>query len=284
MPPSISSHSLARSDSGAHSKVKQSFTDFQARRKLLGTSDGKKTKKKRTVSKKKTESQKTIADTATSTAVDGNTAANNALLTTPVSPYGMGMGGVGMMGMGGMYGGMYGGGMYGSPYGMGMGPLNSLNQFLFGVQTAIYSLTSAVQVVGMNAQALHQLLDAASSMVDHALATWHEMRALEATSNENETQEQKMRRRRLKALRWAMVVAATYAAYRLVRSIMSSRKSRQRRRITSTSEPHYASSSATTPYHNSGYNHSPYSGGYGGGMYGAGGGYGMGYGAGGAYY
>lgn len=274
-------------------RAKQTANDFQARKKLLEAGSGKKAKKQATlhVTKKKAEASTTTATpaSASSPPVD-NTASNNALLS---SGYGGGLGSMGMMGMGGMS--MYGGGMYGSPYGMGMGgmgtgmgPLNSLNQFLFGIQTAIYSLSSAVQVIGMNTQAFHQLLDAASSMIDHALATWHEMRVLEATATEGETEEQKMRRRRLKALRYAMVVAATYAGYRFIRSVLPSRTSRRRRRI-GTSDPqqyssNYNNSNAMTPYNSGGY--SPYSSGYGGspysstGMYGAGAGYGMGYGGG----
>ena len=271
------------------------MSDFEARKKLLSASEPKKTKKKKKTAKNGSSSAVLTKTTAEETdplhpvaepTVDNTTSS----LYNGGLGAGMGMMGGGMLGMGGMYGGMYG-----SPYGMGMGfgmgPLNTLNQFLMGVQTAIYSLNSAVQVIGMNKQALHQLLDAASSMVEHALATWHEMRALEAIAKDQETEEQKMRRRRLKALRWAMVVAATYAAWRVIRSAFSSRKHR-RRNLTSATETSYASYSnqAMTPYNGGGYNSSPYStSGYGmspynssgmGGMYGAGGGYGQSYGGG----
>lgn len=53
--------------------------------------------------------------------------------------------GASMYGKGGS---MYGAGMMGSPYygGGTMGPMSSLNQFLFSVQNVIFSLGQAVQV------------------------------------------------------------------------------------------------------------------------------------------
>ena len=138
-------------------------------------------------------------------------------------------GSLGMYGMGGGYG--YGGGMMmGSPY-YGMmppmgGPLSTLNQFLFGVQNVVFSLGQAVQIVGMNTQALRQTLESASAMFDHAIATWNEMQVIEAASRENESEEMKKRRRRLRALRWAMVVAVSYAGYRLLKRVFSSQKRR----------------------------------------------------------
>ena len=129
--------------------------------------------------------------------------------------YGSGMYGGGMMGG---YGSMYGGGMmYGSP--MMTGPLSGLNQFLFSVQSVLFSLSQAVQIVGMNTHTLQQLLDSASTMLDHAAKTWHEMQEIEAQSRELESEEDKKRRRRLRALRWALVTAVTFGAYKLLRSV-----------------------------------------------------------------
>jgi hypothetical protein len=156
----------------------------------------------------------------------------------------------------GMYGGMNsvmfgggGGGMMGSPYYGGMvgGPLSGLNQMLFSVQSVIFSLGQAVQVchtsvllrllhiralticlshqiVGMNTQALHQLLDTATSMFDHALSTFQEMRALDARSLENESPEDQTKRRRLKALRWAFIMSIAYGGYRLMRRLLRRRQ------------------------------------------------------------
>ncbi|CAB9513173.1 expressed unknown protein [Seminavis robusta] len=299
-PPQPLTDDGASSPAKANERQQQTLTDFQARKKLLSNGDDKKkaNKKKPTKKAAKTAAKtQSSATTGTSTKATASSPTTTDLLATSA----VGLGGAGMYG-GGM--GMYGGGMMGSPYGLyggmmgGMGPLNSLNQFLFGVQTAIYSLSSAVQVIGMNTEAFHQLLDAASSMLDHALAAWHEMRALDATEKIFETEEQKMKKRRLKALRWALVVAASYAAYRILRSLLVAKRRRSRqRRIQQSPHPshHQPTTTAMTPY---GYNNNTSSMGmYGGGMYGGpssgmygpgGGGYGYGgggygYGGGGYY-
>ena len=201
---------------------------------------------------------------------------------------GGGMGGMyggGGMGMGGM--GMGGGmGMMGSPYGMspmmgGMGgPLSNLNQFLFGIQNVLSSLGQAVQIVGMNTQAVKQLLEAASGMFDHAVATWSEMRAIEAAASEFESEEHKKRRRRLRALRWAMVTAATYAGYKCIKWLFSSSRRRHQRPMLE-GQPSSATGGYNAsyrpysgdPYAGSGnYGSSPYGGGYS--SYGSGQGYG----------
>jgi hypothetical protein len=265
-----------------NNKTTSLMSDFQARKKMLEgesrasgscSKTSKKKSTKKAASKNNAPSSKSQPATESGTAMINQPASST---TDPLLSTAAGVGGLGMGVYGGMGYGMYGG-MMGSPYGMGMGygtgPLSSLNQFLFGVQTAIYSLSSAVQVIGMNTQALHQLLDAASSMLDHALATWHEMRALEANEKATETEEQKMRRRRLKALRWALVVAATFTAFRLLRSLFAARK-KGRRRPPLTADPYHNSSlvqaGGYSPYSSGGYGMSPYGSGMGG-MYGAGG-------------
>lgn len=181
---------------------------------------------------------------------------------------GMGMyggGGGGMYGGGGGMGGMYGGGgmggmgMMGSPYGMspmmgGMGgPLSNLNQFLFGIQNVLSSLGQAVQIVGMNTQAVKQLLEAATGMFDHAVASWSEMRVIEAAASEFESEEDKKRRRRLRALRWAMVTCATYAGYKCIKWLLSS-SAKKRHRPMLEGQP----SSATGGYLNRPYGSDPY--------------------------
>ena len=132
----------------------------------------------------------------------------NPMFNTALSPYG------GMMG---------GAGLFGSPFygGGGIGPFSGLNQFLFGVQNVIFSLSQAVQILGMNTQALHQLLESGTQMVDHAIATWHEMQTLDQIQRSRETEEEKKRRRRLRAMRWALVLGVSYAGYKIVRYILS---------------------------------------------------------------
>lgn len=123
-----------------------------------------------------------------------------------------------MYGGGGMYGGAYGGvGLHG-------GPMSNLNQLLFGVQNVIFSLTQAVQIIGMNTEAVKKLLESGIAMFDHAVATWQEMKALEDASRESESEEDRKRRRRLRALRWALTTAVMYAGYSLVRQVLSRRR------------------------------------------------------------
>lgn len=105
-----------------------------------------------------------------------------------------------------------------------MGPFSNLNQFLYGIQTVVFSLSQAVQLLGMNQQALQQAFDSLTSMMDHAIATFHELRALEAMKNEKETAEQKKRRQRLKTIRWALMMGGSYVVYKLIRRITSRRK------------------------------------------------------------
>mmetsp|Transcript_31891 Transcript_31891/g.70671 ORF Transcript_31891/g.70671 Transcript_31891/m.70671 type:complete len:380 (+) Transcript_31891:153-1292(+) len=163
--------------------------------------------------------------------------------TTPDSAYGTNQ--PGMMG-GGMYGSPYGMGMYGSPYGMGGlgyggmgmgmgmmgyggaagGPFSGLNNFLFGFQNVVFSLGQAMQILGMNTQALHQLFNTAMSMFDHAIATLNDMRALSsnAASEEELPEEEIKRRRRLRAMRWSLVLGISYAGYKIMRRWLMRRR------------------------------------------------------------
>ncbi|KAL7527216.1 hypothetical protein ACHAWF_002084 [Thalassiosira exigua] len=165
---------------------------------------------------------------------------------------GMGMGiGMGGMGMGGMGMGMYGmggmGGMYGGHgYGMGgMGSqwLMSVNQLLFGVQSAVFSMVQAMHIVGMNAQQLKQLHASIRGAVESALGQVREkygsvQASLEAMGARGEgagqwmlggdgggedqamTQAEVIRRRRLAAFRWTMTLTASYLLYRGVRRLV----------------------------------------------------------------
>lgn len=99
--------------------------------------------------------------------------------------------------------------------------------------------------MGMNTQALHQLLDTATTMFDHALVTFNEMRTLDASVTE--TEEDKKRRRRLKALRWAMIMGFAYGGYRLIRRMMRRRMSMLTQRQT-IQAPAMQSSPAVCPY------------------------------------
>ena len=62
---------------------------------------------------------------------------------------------------------MYGGGTYGG--GMGSQWLMSLNSTLFGIQSVVFSLGQAVQIVGMNAQQIRHVYDGIRGMLESAL-------------------------------------------------------------------------------------------------------------------
>lgn len=120
--------------------------------------------------------------------------------------------------------GMMGGGMpyYGGGTMMGGGPFSGIYQILFGVQNVIFSLTQAVQLVGTNQQALQHALDSVTKMVDSAISTFAELRALEA--QKTYTPEEQRRRKRLQALRWALVMGGSWLVYKIIRRLTSKQK------------------------------------------------------------
>ena len=88
---------------------------------------------------------------------------------------GMGMDGMGMMGMG--RGGMGMGVIYGRMGGGGMGSqwIMSLNQSLFGIQSVVFLLGQAVQIVWMNVQQIRQGYDSMKGIVDNTLGQVHKL-------------------------------------------------------------------------------------------------------------
>eukprot|EP00536_Pseudo-nitzschia_multiseries_P004776 jgi/Psemu1/285340/fgenesh1_pg.82_\ len=145
----------------------------------------------------------------------------SALDSTGLAPYG----GIGSVSPYGLYGGGASMMMPPSPYmGMntmgGMPYLSGLNQVVYNVQNIIFSISQAVYVVGANQQALQQAWESLNQMVDHAVATFHEMRALDCMEREHETEEEKQKRKRLKALRYAFVFGGGWLAYKLIRNLL----------------------------------------------------------------
>lgn len=78
----------------------------------------------------------------------------------------------------------------------------------------------------MNTQALHQLFNTAMSMFDHAIATLNDMRALSinAAAEEELPEEEIKRRRRLRAMRWSLVLGVSYAGYKIMRRWLMRRR------------------------------------------------------------
>ena len=80
----------------------------------------------------------------------------------------------------------------------------------------------------MNTQALHQLYEQGMTMLDKILNTLHEINTLENASQKQLSEEDKKRRRRLKALRWSILVGGSYVGYRLVANWMKKRMEYQK--------------------------------------------------------
>ncbi|KAG7345405.1 hypothetical protein IV203_032936 [Nitzschia inconspicua] len=140
----------------------------------------------------------------------------------------------------------------------GMGPFSGVYQVLYGVQNVVYSISQAVQLVGMNQQLLQQAWESLSQMVDHAISAFHEMRALEQKVNREETDEDKQRRKRLKALRYAFVFGGSWLAYKIVKGLLFHKKNKRRLTTLSTTTGidglgSNVGSSAMSPYSSSYY-------------------------------
>lgn len=149
---------------------------------------------------------------------------------------------IGGFGYGGGYG--YGGGMYGGysgpigdhTFGASGGGINTviynINQFLFGIQAIALSFGQAVHIISTNADSVQRIVEAFSTMIDHAIAVWYEAQAIEYAAREDESEQDKKRRRRLRTIRWAFIGLASYAGYNILlkkwlwRYVFVSRKKR----------------------------------------------------------
>ena len=139
-----------------------------------------------------------------------------------MSPYSMNMSPLNMM----QYGPSMG---YGN---MGFGPLSTINQYLFSFQSFIFAIGQAVQIVGMNTHQLHQLYDQLTALVDQALNYINEMKTLsiQEVATKNLSDEERRRRRRLKAIRWGLLFSASYASFWTILKWYKKRKDFKRRK------------------------------------------------------
>ena len=108
---------------------------------------------------------------------------------------------------------------------MGLPYLSGLNQIVFNIQNIIFSISQAIHVIGANQQALQHAWESLNQMVDHAVATFHEMRALETIQRESESEEERNKRKKLKALRYAFVFGGSWLAYKLIRNLLFRKRS-----------------------------------------------------------
>merc|ERR1719221_2170810 len=97
---------------------------------------------------------------------------SNMGMMNPMHSMGMGMG------MGGMM-------MGHQPY-FSTAPLNNITNMLFGLQQAIFSLSQVVQIVGMNSNALSQMVSSTLHLFDSAYNTISELHTLHQNTSRTE--------------------------------------------------------------------------------------------------
>lgn len=146
---------------------------------------------------------------------------NNYTSPYSMSPYSMNMSPLSMM----QYGPSMGYGMNS----MGFGPLSTINQYLFSFQSFIFAIGQAVQIVGMNTHQLHQLYDQLTAMAEVII---HEIKTLstQKVATKNLSDEERKRRRRLKAIRWGLLFGASYASFWTILKWYKKRKDLKRRK------------------------------------------------------
>lgn len=76
----------------------------------------------------------------------------------------------------------------------------------------------------MNTQALQQLFHTGMSMFDNAIQTLNEMNAICDAKGKDLTEEEIKRRRRLKALRWTIVLGVSFTGYKIIRKWFRQRR------------------------------------------------------------
>lgn len=179
-------------------------------------------------------------DSSSTNATPVGTAQTPTSLETGLAPYG----GIGTISPYGFYGGAASM-MPPSPYmgmnTMGLPYVSGLNQVVYNIQNIIFSVSQAIYMIGANQQALQQAWESLNQMVDHAVATFHEMRALESIERQNETEEETKKRKRLKALRYAFVFGGGWLAYKLVRNLLFRKRNLHQRKLSHQSTPFMSS-------------------------------------------
>merc|ERR1711983_56469 len=136
-------------------------------------------------------------------------------------------------------------------------PFSGVTNFLFGFQQLVFSLSQVMQIVGMNTQAVSNMVQLSIHMFDSAYQTFKDLKKVNNDSlllSDNDlTEEEKKRRRRLKVLRWSLFIGVTYTMYKTVYSIISWIRRRGKRQPRLTTRYHHSNnyndhSSAMTRY------------------------------------
>mmetsp|Transcript_60948 Transcript_60948/g.71300 ORF Transcript_60948/g.71300 Transcript_60948/m.71300 type:complete len:248 (-) Transcript_60948:55-798(-) len=121
---------------------------------------------------------------------------------------------------------------YGNP---GDGYLNSMTNSVFQFQSLVFTVGQAVQIVGMNTQALSQMYQSMKGLIYECrdqmtiavkVIQQEQSRAFAlSTINENEASEEDIRRarivkRRIQVLRWSMAIMVSIGGYKLVKYLL----------------------------------------------------------------
>jgi hypothetical protein len=180
--------------------------EYRRRRRLL-TLDRQTTKTQSNNDQRK--STATTTAPVSDAAIDSMSLVNSSMFQNNLGMYN-GLGG------GGAYNNMMMMGSYGYPGGAPLGPLSWVNQCLFGVQNVLFSISQAIQIIGMNTTTLHQVAEALQAMMRQAMHTYREHVALDARPGTT-SDEERQRRRQRRWIRSALVSLALYTGYKLVR-------------------------------------------------------------------
>jgi len=216
--------------------------------------------RRNTIAKEETDDIRNTDATATTTPILSPLDANGLAYggSAAVSPYGLYGGTASMMPPASPYMAMGGMGGIGGMGGLGIPYFSGIYQTMYGVQNLIVSISQVIQVVGTNQQALQHAWESLNRMIDHAVVTFAEMRALESIERENETEEDRRRRKRLKAIRYAIVFGGGWFACKMIRNLLF----RKKRLVHQQRQQQQQSGSNATSFGYPGYNYQGYGQGY----------------------
>jgi len=127
--------------------------------------------------------------------------------------------------------GMLGGNMLG---GYGMQP----NQFIYTIQSIIYTIHQSIQMIQMNHISISQCITTIMDVFDSMVTTFQDVRASTKKNN-----------KRLQFIRWMMVSSVSYLVYKIIRRLILSRRRRRIGGIGASMMSMMSGQYAPNPYH-----------------------------------
>jgi parvulin-like peptidyl-prolyl isomerase len=101
-------------------------------------------------------------------------------------------------------------------------------QVIYGAQNLIFSLSQIIQLIGANQRQLNHAWESLNQLIEHAVSTFNEMRAIDKMREENEeTHDQKQKQKRLRTLRYAFFFGGSWFLYKLLRYLLFRKKSKR---------------------------------------------------------